>query len=508
MAKDTFQLTRVESEDLSHDNTSHEKVYSKTFSSKIASVSFTSLPKILHSRTVTDDQRRLTHNMSTSSFSSGGLEPIRAGNSRAFSRLDTSKVSESLITDIKHNISQTFDYQIAHCPKRLSESMSKLASKETTKNHHKGFKAKMLELRRKKDSLEKERIYKEEKLASLLGLTHEMAILGTQHDLSDRADEIEAKIAAVSQDYLAERFTTQVLESMAKQRATSQKFCLIRNDKAKESLNKLKHQIKESEKLLLHDQLVTRSLKIQVHQLLSENLRMKKARKAEIQTKIASYREDLEVEHHIHKHKESLVILEQIRKNKTRLKLLMDVERSLRAEDRMNVNLSLQDSYLESFHIMCSKLQQATKAENADSIVAMYNAIQYSTEELQERRAFTETELKKKRKALKGLLKERDLALTSIADFRRQPKCVSEDEIESRTLELSLKEGDLEIKRLREAQVISALSQLCISACEAYTKGSSGRVVGETDFASLASHLVGVLTPMLIACPELGVCGP
>lgn len=49
MSKDTFQLTRVELEDLSHDNSSCEKVYSKTFSTNIGSVSFGSLPKILHS---------------------------------------------------------------------------------------------------------------------------------------------------------------------------------------------------------------------------------------------------------------------------------------------------------------------------------------------------------------------------------------------------------------------------------------------------------------------------
>jgi hypothetical protein len=506
MVEDTFQLTRVES----HDNTSLEMVYSKTFnrpSSKIGSGTFGTLPPILHSRTVTGDRRHHTLNKSNSSMSSGGLEPIRAGHHRTFTRLDTSKVSESLIADIKFNISQSFDYQIANCPKQLAQSMTKLASKETTKNHHKGFKAKMLELRKKKDSLENERIYREEKLASLLGFTAEMAIHATQHDLSNRAEEIEAKIAALSQDYSAERFTTQVLESMAKKRAISHKFCLIRNDNAKESLSKLKHQIKESEKLLLHDQLVKQSLKIQYHQLLSENLRMRKAREAEIQTKIASYREDLEVEHHIHKHKESLVILEQIRQNKARLKLLMNVERSLREQDRTSLNLNLQDSYQVSFQSTFSKLQEATKAEDADSVVAMYNAIQHSSDDLQERKAFAETEVKMKRKALKELLKERDLALTSIADYRRLPKCSVEDEIERRTFELSLKEGDLEVKRLREAQVKTTLSQLCISASEGYAKGSSERIVGSTDFATLALYLVERLTICLAPVRRMAELG-
>mmetsp|Transcript_3497 Transcript_3497/g.7264 ORF Transcript_3497/g.7264 Transcript_3497/m.7264 type:complete len:507 (-) Transcript_3497:221-1741(-) len=496
MVDDTFQLTRVR-EDINPLNSTFDIYYSRSCSQintkKFTPYStFATLPPIVHTRS--DEVVRPARNKSSTSFAMSTFEPIASVHTRTLTQMSTPAVTPNLVNELKANISKSFDYYIIKSPDVLTDSMTKLTKKESAQKHLRSLEAKMLELRRKKDSLEKERLLKEEKLASLLYSNQSLSNMNTQQDLVGRAEDYESKIASLFQDYSAEKFYTLVLEDMAKKRAINKKFCLIRNDKVKESLSEINHKIKESEKALLRDQVNTKFLKSQYLQMVADNQQTKKARKAEIKSVINSYREDLEVEHHISKNQESLEIMAKIRKNRSKLKLLKKVENKIIAQEKYSLSSSLHDSSQVVYENTLKKLQKATRAEDADSVVAMYNAILLTTNELVTKKQEAEVELENKRDLLVKLREERDYSYTHSDEEFKSTKFFLENKVERRTLELTGRELRLENKKQVVAQVMNGIYRLCMMASELWERGSSSQLAASTDFEGLCTRLGNVLT--------------
>jgi hypothetical protein len=376
-------------------------------------------------------------------------------------------VTQHLIEDLKVGISQSFDYQIMQCPELLAESISKLSHKESAQKQMRSFEAKMLGLRRKSDSLEKERLLKEEQLVRLKRSARQMSTMGIRHELVDRTDEIEAKLERLSKDHSAEKLYSLVLENMAKKREVAMKFYFIRLDNLKESLSRLNHQIKESEKSLLQEQLGTIDLQDKVRKTKTRSKQVHKAKRAEISSVIESYREDLEIDHHITRHQQGLVIKEEIRKKNSKVRLLKKVESRLLIRSRMGETLELQNSYKMKHATAIDKLLVATRTKDADDVVRLYNTVISTTQQLSEKKKDVETQVKVKEQLLKELTTLRDIAYFATEDRDTAPRFTLEVDVERRFCEVLRREEEITGKLQMVARVLSGLHMQYAAILEA-----------------------------------------
>lgn len=498
MVEDTFQLTRVN--EMHSNSWSFDKYVNRDISRNSSYTlnpysTFPNLPSIYPNRS--DSVLRPLHSRASTSIAVSAFEIIPTHHTRTNTAVSTVKVTPSLIKDLKSSISKSFDRQIVHDPEALSLTISRLSKKSTAQKQIKSLEAKMLRFRRKHDSLEKERLLKAEKLASLMDLHQSLMIQGTPHALVDRAGVIEVKIAHLMNEYGAEKSYTQVLQAMEKKREIAKKFCLIRNDKLKESLNRLNHQIKEAGRSLLSEQAKVQSFKSQITRLISGNLNETKVRQTEIKTTIDSYREDLEIEHHIEMNQVGISLGGKIRKNDSRLQLLMKAEHLLRSQEKFSMNLSLHDAYQTDYEKVISKLQKATQTTDAESVVTMYNAILHISEELAERKAATEAKLLAKKELLIMLRQEREATLAG-DDFEFiSDRYKLENQINERNLEVSSKESAIESTNLWIAQVINGLYQLTL--CAHQVSSSKDALVASTDIPGICVQLGKLLAPIVRA---------
>lgn len=504
MAEDTFQLTRVRddgplrhcSSELSHQqhslNLNRPYLAPKPISTLPPS-SLSALPPIRHVRSNTHIRY---WPKSTSSLEISVLDQSSLSHTRMCTTLSTPQIMPNLVSELKQRVSKSFDFHMANGPETISEAISKISKKEASQKHLRRFKAKMLELRKKADSLEKERQLKEERLEGLLNSNKSLAIVGTQQDLTEKADEIEARIACLSEDYSNVRGYMHVLEEMAKKRTLAKKFYTIRNDKAKETLSRLIHQIQESEKELLHEKLDTRSLKSQIRQLKAEASQAKKQRKAEIKTVIKSYREDLMYEHHIAKNQQSIEIMAKIRKNKALVELLERAENRQALQEKCRLSLKIHDSCQDSYKDTLKRLHKATRVQDTDSAISIYNGILLTSNDLVIKKAEIEAELEDKRQQLIQLRNEREAAYIQGEHEGRVSKSSMEVALECRSIEIARKEESLVVKQRVAALMLNEMYRLCCRVFEV-TGNTTERLALSTDVEGLTSQLADALIAII-----------
>jgi hypothetical protein len=481
MVEETFQLTRVQD----YPDDLDDKVYSFSFYNSKGSPysTFSTLPPIKHSHSL-----EVTSFLFTKAAANiaPAFERVKSKGKLPFTRVGSPQVTQHLIEDLKSSIAQSFDYQISQRPGVLAESISKLSHKELAQKQMRNFEAKMLELRRKSDSLEKERLRREERLARLKRSARHMVTMGIRHELADQADEIEAKLEGLSKDHSAEKLYTLVLANMAKSREFAMKFCFIRLDKLKESLSRLNHEIKESEKSLLQEQLGTLDLQDKIRKMTTQSQQVHKAKRAEISSVIESYREDLTIDHHITKHQEGLLIKQEIRRKNSKVRLLKRVESRLLIRSRVGETLKLQNSYKTKHETAVDRLLIATKTKDADDVVRLYHTVVTTTQQLSEKKRDVEAQVNVKEQVLKELMKLRGQAYFASEDREVAPRCKLEAEVERRSCEILRREEEMMGKLQLAARVGSGLQMLYAAILE---------VCGSTDELSHSTDINSHISP-------------